>query len=46
VTIKADSEYLVNGMTEWILKWEKNGYTNAKGTRVVNRELSEEYQRG
>jgi ribonuclease HI len=45
VIIKADSGYLMNGMTEWILKWEKNGYTNAKGTKVVNRELFEECQR-
>jgi ribonuclease HI len=45
VVIKTDSEYLVNGMTEWILKWENNGYTNTKGMKVVNRELFEECQR-
>ncbi|GBF66105.1 ribonuclease H1 [Trichophyton mentagrophytes] len=39
VTIKSDSEYLVRAATEWIPKWETNGYTNAKGKPVVNGEL-------
>ncbi|TQN72678.1 Ribonuclease H [Colletotrichum shisoi] len=39
VVIKADSEYLVKGMTEWIFRWEKNGYRTAKGTTVVNANL-------
>jgi ribonuclease HI len=41
---KADSEYLVKGMTEWIFQWEKNGFTNVKGTEVVNRKLFEQCQ--
>ncbi|MCJ1449862.1 hypothetical protein MMC28_000190 [Mycoblastus sanguinarius] len=36
VIIKADSEYVVKGMTEWIFKWRKNGYRNAKGLPVTN----------
>jgi ribonuclease HI len=44
VIIKADSEYLVKGMTQWILKWEKNGFTIANGTEVVNRKLFEQCQ--
>ena len=36
VVIKADSEYLVKGMTEWVFKWEVNGYRTARGTPVVN----------
>jgi ribonuclease HI len=48
VVIKSDSEYLVKGMTEWILKWKENGYRNVKGRSVVNsalfQELEEAYQ--
>jgi ribonuclease HI len=37
VIIKADSEYLVKGMTEWVVKWRMNGWKTAKGGEVVNR---------
>ncbi|KAN0096195.1 ribonuclease H-like protein [Hyaloscypha variabilis] len=37
VVIKADSEYLVKGMTDWILKWRRNGWKTASGKDVVNR---------
>ncbi|TKW58156.1 Ribonuclease H1 [Colletotrichum tanaceti] len=36
VVIKSDSEYLVKGMTEWVFRWEENGYRTARGTPVVN----------
>jgi ribonuclease HI len=36
VVIKADSEYLVKGMTEWIFTWEQNGFLNARGQAVTN----------
>ena len=36
VIIKADSDYVVRGMTEYILKWRQNGFKNAKGQPVVN----------
>ncbi|RBR24108.1 uncharacterized protein FIESC28_03107 [Fusarium coffeatum] len=39
VVIKADSEYLVKGMTEWVFKWESKGYRNAKGGPVKNDQL-------
>jgi len=42
VIIKADSEYLVKGMTDWVFKWEKNGYTTAKGKPVTNARLFRE----
>ncbi len=45
LVIKADSEYLVKGMTEWIFKWEENGYLNAKGLPVANGELFNELQK-
>ena len=42
VIIKADSEYLVKGMTEWVVKWRMNGWKTAKGGEVVNRGLFED----
>ncbi|KAJ0129658.1 Secondary metabolism regulator LAE1 [Fusarium oxysporum f. sp. albedinis] len=30
VAIKADSEYLLKGMTEWVFKWETNWYRTAR----------------
>lgn len=36
VVIKSDSEYLVKGMTEWILTWKQHGYQD---TDVVTAEL-------
>lgn len=36
VVIRADSKYLVNAMTDWIFKWEDNGYLNARGLPVTN----------
>lgn len=39
VVVKADSEYLVKGMTEWIFKWKMNGYKTAKGVSVTNAAL-------
>lgn len=42
VVLKADSEYVVKGMTEWIFKWMKNGWKNAKGKPVANKELFDE----
>ncbi|PYI06968.1 ribonuclease H-like protein [Aspergillus sclerotiicarbonarius CBS 121057] len=38
VVIKSDSEYVVRGMTEWLSKWKANGWINAKGLPVTNRE--------
>jgi len=42
VIIKSDSEYLVKGMTDWILKWQVNGWKTATGKDVVNRDLFED----
>ena len=32
VTIVTDSEYVFNGMTNWITKWSNQGFTKKKGT--------------
>lgn len=42
VKIHSDSAYLINGMTErWYEKWETNGWRNAQGRAVKNRDLWE-----
>lgn len=41
VTIYTDSKYVVGCMRTWIYKWVKNGFLNAKGVEVVNRDLIE-----
>ncbi|KAG6995778.1 hypothetical protein G7Y79_00042g078830 [Physcia stellaris] len=42
VIIRADSEYVVKGMTEWIFKWKRTGYLNARGQPVTNAALFRE----
>ena len=39
VIIKADSEYVVKGVTEWMSRWKRNGYRTVKGGQVVNAEV-------
>ena len=41
-TIFTDSRYVVGCMTEWIFKWEHNGFVNSRGVEVANRDLIEE----
>ncbi|KAI0966875.1 ribonuclease H-like domain-containing protein [Xylaria arbuscula] len=42
VIIKSDSNYLVQGMTEHIVKWRSNGFLNARSQPVQNQELIKE----
>jgi ribonuclease HI len=39
VEIITDSEYLKNGITSWIHKWKRNGWTTAAKKPVVNQDL-------
>jgi ribonuclease HI len=39
VVIKADSEYLVKSMTDWVEKWRDNGYENCRGLPVTNADM-------
>ena len=39
VTIFTDSTYVKNGMTEWIKRWEKNGWQNSNKKPVKNKDL-------
>jgi ribonuclease HI len=42
VQIYSDSRYAVGCMTEWIYKWSQNGWVNAAGHPVANRDLIQE----
>ena len=39
ITVFTDSIYVKNGITEWIKKWEKNGWKNANKKPVKNKDL-------
>ena len=39
VTIITDSKYVKNGITEWIKKWEKNGWKSSNRKPVKNKDL-------
>ncbi|KAI0484812.1 ribonuclease H-like domain-containing protein [Xylariaceae sp. FL0804] len=42
VTVHSDSRYAVGCMTEWLGHWQSNGWRNARGVEVANRDLIEE----
>ncbi|KAH8598064.1 ribonuclease H-like domain-containing protein [Bisporella sp. PMI_857] len=42
VRIHSDSRYAIGCMTEWIYKWRSNGWRNAAGREVANKDLIEE----
>ncbi len=44
VTVVTDSQYLVKGMTEWMVGWLRNGWKNSKKEPVLNRDLWERLQ--
>ena len=37
--VRTDSLYTINGATKWIRNWENNGFLDASGTTVKNKEL-------
>ena len=39
IIIYTDSTYVKNGITEWMVKWKKNGWKNASKKPVKNKEL-------
>jgi ribonuclease HI len=39
VEITTDSQYLKNGITEWIRKWKSNGWRTASKQPVLNQDL-------
>lgn len=42
LVIATDSSYTVGGCTEWVKKWQRNGWNTAAGKPVKNRDLWEE----
>ncbi|MDR1989836.1 MAG: hypothetical protein LBQ09_06340 [Acidobacteriaceae bacterium] len=41
VTVYTDSTYLIQGITQWVWGWRKNGWQTAAGGEVINRDLWE-----
>ena len=41
VRVTTDSNYVVKGMSEWIVGWIRNGWKNAQKKEVLNRDLWE-----
>jgi ribonuclease HI len=39
ILIYTDSQYVQNGITEWIINWKKNGWKNSTGKKVKNIDL-------
>ena len=39
IIIACDSQYVVNGISTWILKWRKNGWKTKARTAVANQDL-------
>ncbi|KIM38253.1 hypothetical protein M413DRAFT_30372 [Hebeloma cylindrosporum] len=39
VVIACDSQYVVNGISAWILKWRRNGWKTNTGAAVANQDL-------
>ncbi|KAG8424609.1 hypothetical protein J3458_001382 [Metarhizium acridum] len=42
VKIYSDSRYAINCMTTWIYKWSRNGWRNAAGNEVANKDFIQE----
>jgi ribonuclease HI len=41
IDVRADSRYVINGITKWVFGWQKNGWRNTQKEEVANRELWE-----
>jgi ribonuclease HI len=41
VSVTTDSNYVVKGMTEWLVGWKRNGWRNSQKREVMNRDLWE-----
>ena len=39
VNLYTDSQYLRQGMTQWLIQWKRNGWTNSKKEPVKNSDL-------
>lgn len=41
IDVRADSRYVINGITKWVYGWQKNGWMNSKKEEVLNRDMWE-----
>lgn len=41
ITVVSDSQYVVQGISQWIRNWIKRGWRNAEGTPTANKDLWE-----
>lgn len=41
IEVRADSRYVVNGITKWVFGWQKNGWRTSTKEEVANRDLWE-----
>ena len=39
VEVYLDSSYVLNGITQWVIGWKKNGWQNSKKQDVANKDL-------
>lgn len=39
ICVFSDSQYVIKGMTDWVHRWEKNGWKNSKKKDVENKDL-------
>ena len=39
VEVISDAQYLIRGMTEWMVQWQARGWRNGKGRPVENQDL-------
>ena len=44
-TVHADSQYVIKGITEWIINWKRNNWRNAQKKPVENQDLWQELDR-
>ena len=44
-TIRTDSQYLIQGFSQWLKGWKRRGWKKADGKPVLNRDLWEELDR-
>lgn len=42
LTLKTDSQYVINGITKWVFGWEKNGWQTKEKKEVLNKDMWQE----
>lgn len=45
LVIYSDSQYVVNGMNDWVFRWQQRGWTRRRSRSVGNLDLWQEMQR-